>query len=129
MDSNTIMLDKSDDAIRYFNLIDLTSSNAEYLEVHAYRDATTGNLIATKVERENYSAGAEVRGTVDAVGDLVVAGVAIDISNADLVPHLGIGQIVKAKGIYKNDVLLAKQISLSHASADDVSKASWKKDS
>jgi len=112
VNNNTLMMDKSEYAIRYFNLTDLDPNNADYLEVHAYRDASTGNLTATRVERETYSSQARLIGPVGATGNLVVAGVSVDVSNAGTIPTLSIGQTVAVTGTYSNDVLLADRVSI-----------------
>jgi Domain of unknown function (DUF5666) len=112
VDNNTLMMDKSDYAMRYFSLSDLDPNNSDYLEVHAYKDATTGNLIATRVEREKYSSQSMILGPVDAVDSLVVAGVAVDASNAGTIPSLSVGQTVLVTGTYSNDVLVAGQVSV-----------------
>lgn len=112
VDSNTLMLDKSQNAMRYFNLTDLDPNNSDYLEVHAYKDATTGNLIATKVEREQYSPQSMILGPVNAIDSLTVAGVAVDVSNAGTIPSLSVGQTVMVTGTYSNDVLVASRVSV-----------------
>ena len=112
VDNNTLMMDKSEYAIRYFNLTDLDPNNADYLEIHAYKDAATGNLIATKVERERYSSQSKVIGPVDAVSNLMVAGINVDVSNAGVLPTLTIGQTVSVSGTYSDSVLLATQVSI-----------------
>ena len=112
VDNSTLMMDKSDYAIRYFNLTDLDPNNSDYLEVHAYKDAGTGNLIATRVEREKYSSQSMLLGPVEAVNSLVVAGVALDVSNAGTIPSLSVGQTVLAIGTYNNDTLVASSISV-----------------
>jgi hypothetical protein len=120
VDNSTLMMDKSDYAIRYFNLTDLDPNNADYLEIHAYKDVTTGNLVATRVERESYSSQSKVMGTVDAIGNLVVAGVAVDVSNAGTIPTLSVGQTVLVTGTYSNDMLLATQVSVIQTSAGEL---------
>ncbi len=119
VDNSTLMMDKSDYAIRYFNLTDLDPNNADYLEIHAYKDATTGNLMATRVEREDYSSQSKVMGSVDAIGNLIVAGIAIDVSNAGTIPTLSVGQTVLVTGTYSNDVLLATHVSVIQTSAGE----------
>ena len=129
VDNNTLMMDKSDYAVRYFNLTDLDPNNADYLEVHAYKDATTGNLIATRVERETYSSQVKLMGPVDATDSLVVAGVSVDVSNAGTIPTLNVGQTVVITGSYSNDVLLADQVSIKEASSAEYAHHSDSQDS
>ena len=112
VNNSTLMMDKSDYAVRYFNLTDLDPGNSDYLEVHAYKDATTGNLIATRVERERYSSQSMLLGPVEAVDNLVVAGVAVDATGAGTIPTLSIGQTVLVAGVYGNDVLAADRVSV-----------------
>ena len=112
VDNSTLMMDKSDYAVRYFNLTDLDPNNSDYLEVHAYKDASTGNLIATRVEREKYSTQSMLLGPVNAVNSLVAADVAVDVSNAGTTPSLSIGQTVLVTGTYNNDTLVASRVSI-----------------
>ena len=117
VNSSTLMMDKSEYAIRYFNLTDLDRDHSDYLEIHAYKDAVTGNLIATRVERESYSSMSKLLGPVDATGNLVVAGVAVDASNAGSIPALNVSKTVLVTGTYNDNVLFASQISTSLTSA------------
>lgn len=113
VDSTTVMLDKSSAAVRYFSLADLNPSNGDHLEVNAYLDAATGHLIATKLERHDYSSTAKVRGTADDSNGLEIAGVSIDTSTAGgSVPALGDGMDVEAKGIYSDGVLHASEVAV-----------------
>lgn len=114
VNSNTLMMDKSDYAIRYFNLSDLDPNNSDYLEVHAYKDATTGDLIATRVEREKYSTQSLLIGPVETADPLVVAGVSVDASNAGTTPSPNVGQTVLVTGSFSNDVLTASQVLIVH---------------
>ena len=113
VDSNTVLLDKSDSAVRYFNLTDLNPANGDHLEVSAYKDAATGNLIATKLERENFSSDAKINGSVTATArGLVVSGISVDISSAGYVPSLSQGDKVDVTGIYDSGVLHASTVKL-----------------
>jgi len=113
VDNSTVMLDKSDTAVRYFNLADLNPSNGDHLEVNAYLDAATGNLIATKLERKNFSNEAKINGSVDNSNGLEVAGVSVDTSTASgSVPALGSGNKVEVKGVYSDGVLHASEVSV-----------------
>lgn len=54
VNADTVMLDEQDDygvPERYFGLDDLRAG--DYVEIKYYADSTTGNLVATKVERED----------------------------------------------------------------------------
>lgn len=73
--NQTLMLDKSDAAVRYFGLPDLSPSNDDYLKLKAYVDSATGHLIATKLERYNGSTPANVAGNVVTRGRSAMAGV------------------------------------------------------
>ena len=110
VNNSTLMMDKSSDAMRYFNLTDLNPDNSDYLEVHAYKDATTGNLIATRVERESYSSQSMLIGPVEATDSLVVAGVSVDTSGAGTIPTLSVGQTVMVVGTYSSDTLTATKL-------------------
>ncbi|MEJ2650978.1 MAG: DUF5666 domain-containing protein [Gammaproteobacteria bacterium] len=112
VNSSTLMMDKSSDAMRYFSLTDLDPNNSDYLEVHAYKDAATGNLIATKLERESYSSQSKLIGPVQAVNSLVVADVPVDTSTAGIIPTLNVGQTVMIIGSYSNDTLTATKLSV-----------------
>jgi hypothetical protein len=116
VDSNTVLLDKSDSAVRYFNLTDLNPANGDYLEVSAYKDAATGNLIATKLERENLSSNinnAKIYGPVtNTARGLVISGISVDISNAGYVPSLSQGDKVDVTGVYDSGVLHATEVTL-----------------
>lgn len=110
--NSTLMMDKSSDAMRYFNLTDLDPINSDYLEVHAYKDASTGHLVATRVERENYKSQSMLIGPVEATGSLAVAGVPVDTSTAGTIPTLSIGQTVMIVGTYSSDILTAMKLSV-----------------
>ena len=49
-------------------------------------------------------------GPVEAIDSLVVAGVAVDVSNAGTFPTLSVGQTVQVSGTYNNGVLTASQL-------------------
>jgi len=113
VDNSTVMLDKSDTAVRYFSLADLNPSNGDHLEVNAYLDAATGHLIATKLERHNYSNQAKVSGSVNSTNGLEVAGISIDTATATgVVPALGSGNNAEVKGVYSDGVLHASEVSV-----------------
>jgi hypothetical protein len=115
VDSNTVLLDKSDAAVRYFSLADLNPINGDHLEVNAYLDAATGHLIATKLERKNFSNEAKITGSIDSSAGLQIAGIAIDTSTATgAVPVLGSGEQAEVTGIYSNGKLYASKISVGH---------------
>lgn len=115
VDNNTVMLDDSDAAVRFFKLADLSAANSDHLEVNAFQDSTTGHLIATKLERKNYSAEAMVKGTADTTSGLLVAGIAVDTATAvGTVPTLSTGTKVEITGTYSNGVLHANEVALDH---------------
>ena len=115
VDNNTVMLDNSDAAVRFFKLTDLSAANSDHLEMNAYLDTTTGHLIATKLERKNISSASEamVTGTADTTSGLTVSGIAVDTSTATgTVPALSNGSKVEITGTYSNGVLYANQVTL-----------------
>lgn len=113
VDNNTVMLDDSDAAVRFFKLIDLSAANSDHLEVNAYQDAATGHLIATKLERRNYSTEAMVKGAADTSSGLMVSGITVDISTAvGTVPTLSTGSKVEITGAYSSGVLHASNVAL-----------------
>ncbi len=113
VDNNTVILDKSENAARYFSLADLNPADGDHLELKAYLDSATGHLIATKLERKNYSAEVEIEGSVDTSDGLKVAGISVDTSTATgIVPALHDGDIVEVKGTYSNGVLYVDEVSL-----------------
>jgi len=82
---DAIKRDERDDEHR-FNLddiaADLDASITSWVEVKADEDAVSGNLIATKIERDDSQLSAELSGPVTAVaaGQIVVGGVTVDIT-------------------------------------------------
>ena len=115
VDNNTVMIDDSDAAVRFFKLADLSAANSDHLEVNAFQDSATGHLIATKLERKNYSAEAMVKGTADTTSGLLVAGIAVDTATAvGTVPTLSTGTKVEITGTYSNGVLHANEVALDH---------------
>jgi hypothetical protein len=113
IDNNTLMFDKSDSAVRHFSLSDLNPGNGDHLEINAYQDTATGHLIATKLERKNFSNEAKVNGPADISSGLVVAGISIDTSTAmSKVPAFSNGTKVEVAGVYSSGVLHASKISL-----------------
>ena len=116
VDNNTVMLDDSDAAVRFFKLSDLSVASSDHLEMNAYLDSTTGHLIATKLERNNIPTSASeamVTGTADTTSGLTVSGIAVDTSTATgTVPALSNGSKVEITGTYSNGVLYANQVTL-----------------
>jgi hypothetical protein len=113
VDNNTVMLDDSDAAVRFFKLTDLSVANSDHLEMNAYLDIATGHLIATKLERKNFSAEAMVTGMADTTSGLTVSGIAVDTSTATgTVPTLSTGSKVEISGTYSNGILHASQVAL-----------------
>ena len=115
VNSNTIMVDKSDAEARFFKLSDLSVSDSTHLKVTAYQDSTTGDLVATKLKRTNFSSKAKIKGTVMANDNgLIVAGITIDTASAGSVPNLSVGSLVEVEGTYSNGVLHATQVEAEH---------------
>ena len=113
VDSNTIMLDKSKDAVRYFSLADLNPQNGDHLEVKAYLDSATGHLVATKLERHNFSSQCKIKGSVDTTqGGLKVEGIIVDPSSAGNAPALNNGDTVELQGTYSDGMFHADTVSL-----------------
>ena len=115
VDNNTVMLDDSDAAVRFFKLSDLSVASSDHLEMNAYLDSTTGHLIATKLERKNIPSASEamVTGTADTTSALMVSGITVDTSTATgTLPTLSTGSKVEITGTYSNGVLYASQVTL-----------------
>lgn len=114
VNANTIMVDKSDAEARFFKLSDLSVSNSTHLKITAYQDST-GNLIATKLKRTNFSTKSAIKGAVTVSSNgIVVAGITIDTTNAGNVPNVGTGTLVEVEGTYSNGVLHATQVEVDH---------------
>lgn len=112
VDNNTMMIDNSSNGVRYFSLADLSPAASDFLEIHAYVDPATGELRATKLERDDYMATAKLKGSVSTTGGLMVEGIAVDTSGAGTVPPLADGNIVEVDGTYSGGVLYASAVSL-----------------
>jgi len=113
VNNTTVMLDKSDAARRYFSLSDLNPSSGDHLEVNAYLDSTSGDLIATKLERKNYSGVSKIVGTADIKHGLEVAGVSVDTSTtSSSAPTVTPGSHVEIQGTYSDGVLHADDVSM-----------------
>lgn len=113
VDNNTVMLDKSDSAMRCFKLAELNPGSGDYLKINVYPDSNTGKLVATMLERRNYSAQAKIIGIADTDHGLKIAGIPIDISTATgNVPALNNGRMAKAIGLYSDGVFHASHVSL-----------------
>ena len=116
VDNNTVMLDDSDAAVRFFKLSDLSVASSDHLEMNAYLDSTTGHLIATKLERNNIPTSASeamVTGTADTTSALMVSGITVDTSTATgTLPTLSTGSKVEITGTYSNGVLYASLVTL-----------------
>jgi len=112
VDNNTMMIDNSSAGVRYFSLADLSPAASDYVEIHAYLDPATGELTATKLERENYAVTAKLKGSVSTAGGLMVEGIAVDVSGVGAVPPLTDGNVVEVEGSYSGGILYASAISL-----------------
>lgn len=112
VDSATIMIDESAAERRRFSLSDLSVADSTRLELKIHFDAATGEMIATKLERTEFSNEAKIKGVVTATNGLAVAGVAVDTSNAGSVPALASGMLVEVEGSYSGGVLFASKVEI-----------------
>ncbi|MBI3777057.1 MAG: hypothetical protein HY273_16180, partial [Gammaproteobacteria bacterium] len=110
-------LEDDEDDIRYFSLKDIAIYDT--VKIEAYKDATSGDLIATKFKRESRggdSDDSKLEGTVDSINGLliVIAGVSVDLTNVDLTKFGGVAPVVgtkvKVSGTFANNTLTASKI-------------------
>ena len=113
IDSLTLMKDERD-GIRYFSLKNMAVNDA--LEIHAYIDSS-GSLVATKLKRESSANTSQLNGAVASVTGsvVVIAGVSVDLSKADLTAFglvaPTVGTKVEVDGTFANNTLTATAIS------------------
>ena len=101
----TLLVDEQDDngimPVRYFGLSDL--AGGDYVEIDAYRDDTTGDLVAVKLERDDQDEdGDRLEGVIEdipATDTLLVAGVTVDVSGVSM-PAIAPGDEVEIDGSY-----------------------------
>jgi hypothetical protein len=101
----TILVDEQDEdgllPVHFFGLDDLAAG--DFVELDAFRDSVSGNLVAAKLERDDHSDdAASLEGPVEDIPDgstLVVAGVTVDVSGAGM-PPVSVGDEVEVDGDY-----------------------------
>ncbi len=114
----TIMNDERDDneqtPVRYFGLDDLAVG--DWVELHSYRDDVTGDLVATKFERDDEEVGRDhsLEGVVEAganEGEMFINGVMLDVSAlTDFT--ISIGLEVEAEGYFNGGVFVMSQVEM-----------------
>ncbi len=89
VNNDTFMIDDSDSQVQYFNLASLTVG--EFVEIKAYRDETSGALVATKVERDDLEAGKSfsLEGKLDAA--VADGGTSVSISGITVTVNAVVG--------------------------------------
>jgi hypothetical protein len=120
-DNSTMMVDDSSARVRYFGVKDLSAQ--DYVEVKAYVDSATGDMVAVTLQREDGTGNAsesEVQGTATAGADAstwVVAGVTVDVSTVATLPTVDLGTtVVEVAGAYDDasGVLNATTVTVEH---------------
>ena len=113
IDNLTLLKDERD-GIRYFSLKDMAVNDA--LEMHAYLDSS-GSLVATQLKRKSTGSNvSQLHGTVTSVAGFVVviAGVSVDLSKANLMAFGSVAPIAGSKvevdGTFANNTLTATTI-------------------
>ncbi|MDH5545435.1 MAG: DUF5666 domain-containing protein [Gammaproteobacteria bacterium] len=117
----TVMVDERNsgdiEPVKYFNLSHLAVG--DWVQLKAHKDES-GNLVANKLERDdaedanNGVIEVELRGDIDAVqdnGQLLVAGVAVDVSAIDG-KSFGVGMEIEMRGTYANGLFTATDVSV-----------------
>ncbi len=111
VDSTTLKVDMQDEnglaPEHYFGLDDLFIG--DFVEIDAYSDPDSGELVAVKLERDDDDGDAhELQGPVEEVlgaDTLIIAGVTVDISTLATVPPR-VGNTVKVIGRYSSGALI-----------------------
>lgn len=107
-------LEDDKDEIRYFSLNDIVAGDT--VKIEAYKDVTSGDLIATQLKRESPSTSSELSGTVDSVTGFVavIAGVNVDFTNVDPttfdIALIVVGAQVEVSGTFASNTLTATKI-------------------
>ena len=105
VNASTLLLDQQDEEgmvpVHFFDLDDL--NGGDFVEIDAYVDPGSGDLVAVKLEREDDAGDEnELEGHVDSIPDantLVIAGVTVDVSGVDL-PPVSAGDEAEVVGSY-----------------------------
>ncbi|MDH3900428.1 MAG: DUF5666 domain-containing protein [Gammaproteobacteria bacterium] len=105
INSMTILVDDQDEdgllPVHFFGLDDLAAG--DFVELDAFRDSVSGNLVAAKLERDDHSDDvASLEGPVEDIPDgntLVIAGVTVDVSGVGM-PPVSVGDEVEVDGDY-----------------------------
>ena len=112
VDSLTLMKDERD-GIRYFSLSNIAVN--DHLEIDTYLNSS-GQLVATQLKRESSANPLQLNGSVASVTGsvVVIAGVSVDLSNANLTAFSLVVPVVGTKvevvGTFANNTLTAATI-------------------
>ena len=106
VNASTLLLDEQDEGglvpEHFFGLDDL--SIGDKIEIDAYVEPDSGNLVAAKLERDNDDGGEDdLEGPVESKPDaitLVIAGVTVDVSGITNLPVIAVGDEVEVAGSY-----------------------------
>jgi len=106
VNASTLLLDEQDEGglvpEHFFGLDDL--SIGDKIEIDAYVEPDSGNLVAAKLERDDDDGGEdELEGPVESKPDaitLVIAGVTVDVSGITNLPVIAVGDEVEVAGSY-----------------------------
>ena len=114
---STLMEDDADDndqtPERYFNVSDL--SVGDWVEIDAYEDNTSGELIATQLERDDDDGDDQsLEGWVEDIsiaGQITVSGIVVDVSALEGFSIM-LGDYVEVEGTFNNGVFVANSLEL-----------------
>jgi hypothetical protein len=125
----TVMDDEQDKdgvtPVKYFNLTHLNVG--DWLELKAYKDEN-GNLIATKLKRDDFEAEdnglieVKLEGLIDEVktsGELVVAGVNVNVDAVAADKTFAEGMKIEMKGRYADGLFSATEVSVEEEESED----------
>ena len=106
VNTSTLLLDEQDEGglvpVHFFGLDDLNIGDK--VEIDAYVEPDSGNLVAAKLERDDDDGGEdELEGPVESTPDaitLVIAGVTVDVSGIIDLPVITVGTEVEVAGSY-----------------------------
>ena len=106
VNASTLLLDEQDEGglvpEHFFGLDDLNIGDK--VEIDAYVEPDSGNLVAAKLERDDDDGGEdELEGPVESIPDantLVIAGVTVDVSGITDLPVIAVGDEVEVAGSY-----------------------------
>jgi len=129
--STTILIDESESEIEAFTFDDL--SQGDFVEVSVYSD--DGNIVATKIERDDEDDESEIKGAVESINqpELSVMGIAIitndntqfeghddqSMTVEEFFNQLQVDDLIEIEGSFDGEVFTASEIEMKHGDDED----------